>query len=180
MRRKRTTRAAADPAWLSAVGPGLAKGILSLFFVTVAVVNTSDIAWPAVSWPMFSQRVVDYPGDVYEADLFKAIDASGQGFWIRSSNLWGNDRYQIGDKMIARSLDTNHPRCAIHRSAVIKLIRFEYPQHEIERVEIWHLTWDVDLDSVPALIFDAPRGTRLLASFTEDKLMPEGSSEGDK
>jgi hypothetical protein len=178
MRRFNLPQIAAGLTQNSSVGPILAKCTLVLFFITLAVVNKSDRAWPAVSWPMFSSKTVTYPGDIYEADLIKAIDVSGHEIWIRSGDLWGNDRYQIVDKMIVKILDTSHPKCAVHRSSLFNLIRFEYSQHDLERVEIWKLTWSTELDKNPPLHFDTPNGATLLASYTKNQLIPD-SSFGD-
>lgn len=153
--------------WTTA-GRVLGKAVIGLFLLSVAVVEKRDIAWPALSWPMFSTRTTQYPGGTYQADLLCAVDTSGEILWIRASDLWGIARYQIGSEMITGALDTRSPRCQAHRKTAIDLIRYVHPELDVDRIEIWRLTWDIDLNARMPLNFDKPRESVLLASYSPD------------
>lgn len=136
--------------------------------MAIAIFNTKDTPWPAVSWPMFSSRNPQYPGEFYEANLVLAHDALGNTRWIRAGNLWGMDRYQVGLRLINGSVSESDPKVHKHRRALIDCIRIKYPEFETHRLEIWNLTWKLDLDADRALDFDRPHESVLLASFGDE------------
>ena len=148
----------------------LAIGVLLLFVVTVFVVDKRTFAWPTATWPMYSLRPMSYPEPTYTGRLYFASDDDGNGFWVRPNDLWGADRYSVTKDMIARGLDAERTDARDHLVAAIDLIRFKYPNHDVTRVEIWELTWNLDLDAVPSLIFETPDERTLLATFSYESL----------
>lgn len=155
-------------AFPGALGRALARFVLLAFVVVIAIFNTKDTLWPAVSWPMFSSRKPQYPGEFYEANVILAFDVHGNTRWIRTVDLWGIDRYQIGLRLISGSVSVTDPRIAKHRRALIDCIRIRYPDFETQHVEIRKLTWKLDLDAEHTLDFDRPHESLLLASFGDE------------
>ncbi len=167
----------ADGSIRESTGRLLARCTLLLFLVAIAIFNTRDVAWPAVSWPMFSARNPQYPGETYEANLIKALDSDGSSLWIRPGDLWGMDRYQVGTKLIAGSIDTTDPRQRKHQHALLACVRFWAKNFEVSTIEIWHLTWNLELDSNPALRFDEPATSTLIMAFGDDSASQPAETE---
>lgn len=152
---------------VGAIGRLLARLVLVAFFSAVAIFNTKDTAWPAVSWPMFSQRTTPYPVNLYERNVVRALDEHGQEMWIRPRDLWGMDRYHVGLRQISGSIDQNDPRVSKHRRGLIDCVRMKYPEFDTRRIEIWKLTWTLDFEADQPLEFTHPHESLLLASFGE-------------
>lgn len=147
----------------------LAVGVVVVCVAAMIVEDKRTFAWPAVTWPMYSDRPMPYPPDSYVGKLYFAADGLGGGFWVRPSDLWGADRYSVTKDMISRSLDPERPDGDAHRLAAIDLIRYKY-NRTVSHVEIWELRWDVDYDASPPLIFDEPADRVLLDSFSYETL----------
>lgn len=153
---------------VAALGRILARLVLLAFFLSVAIFDTNDSAWPAVSWPMFSQRTTPYTGQFYQRNVVRVLESNGRTHWIRPKDLWSMDRYHVGLRLINGSVSESDPRVAKHRRALIDCIRIKYPEFEPHRVEIWRLIWKLDLDAEHALDFDHPHESLLLASFGDE------------
>ncbi|RNC82393.1 MAG: hypothetical protein ED559_11610 [Phycisphaera sp.] len=149
----------------------LAVGVLVLFFVSILIADKRTFAWPAVTWPMYSGRYLSYPEETYTKKLYRAITVDPEdSFWVRPNQLWGADRYSVSYDLMNRALNTERADADEHKLAAIDLIRYKFPRAEIAEIEIWELTWAVDLDSVPAIEFDEPIARQLHASFSYESL----------
>ena len=146
----------------------LARFVFLIFLISVGVFNTRDTAWPAVSWPMFSSRTTEYPDRKYSAEVIRVHDQSGNGFWVRAGDLWGIDRSPVSRRLIEGSIDADAPRAEKHRRALMDCIRLKFPESTVKRLEIWRLTWEVDLEEVGEFDFDHPSEAVLLAAFGDE------------
>ena len=160
-------------------GRVLARTVLLVFLISIGVFNTNDTAWPAVSWPMFSTRTTDYPRPGYSAEVIRVYDTFGKGFWVRAGDLWGIDRKPVADRLIEGSIDVEAPRAGKHRRALMDCIRMRFPDSDVQRLEIWRLNWEVDLDAVERFDLENPDEAVLIAAFGETELGVHDSS-GDR
>jgi hypothetical protein len=137
--------------------------LLVILVAALALVQRSSEAWPIVTWPVYSQLVLDTPAPTREALEVRVRTASGRVVVLRQEDLIEPSRNAIADMALAGALDR-----ADERAYLVKLSRIAVDE-PIESLEIWRVIWRVDIRAVPPIDADRPMAQQRLATFHPDE-----------
>jgi hypothetical protein len=154
-------RAADDPAVLRR-RLRVTVGLLAAIVVGIALAGRSYETWPVSAWPVYSRVRAVVPGPTTAALEVRAVTAGGTTHRLRSDELVEFSRVGIARGAIAASVDD-----ADVRPYLAHLVE-RAVDGELDRVEVWEVTWAVDAGAVPPLDRADPVRERRLAAFRPD------------
>lgn len=122
--------------------------------------------WPFVYWDLYSRENPQVPQSASRTVL-RVLDIGNQWHWLRSMDIYTLDddtsKQSPGRNLIQGSFESNSQQRQYRSTLVIRLE--EILGSEVETVEAWQLTWNVNFDSYPPLQFAQPETTKKIGSF---------------
>lgn len=144
---------------------------VELFIVGVVLVllrsSGEQRHWPFVYWDLYSGGNYSIPQSAKRVEL-RVLDTGGQWHSIRSMDLYTLDddtSIQIsGQSIIQRSFDDTAEERQRFRSSLVERVE-AILEKEVETIEAWQYTWNIDFDKYPPLEIDQPVKTQKLGSL---------------
>lgn len=140
----------------------LTIGALVVLIGGLGLVERSTVWWPIVTWPVYSELRVERPGPTLAALEVRVRTADGDTEVLRQEDLVEPSRNSIADDALEGAVDGIPDR--VYLAALAQRAVGE----EITELEIWEVTWLVDIEAVPPLDRDDPVSDHLIVAFAPD------------
>ncbi len=123
--------------------------------------------WPLVYWPMYSSEKPKIPKTASRLEL-RILDTAGQWHSLLPMDIYTLDDdtsiQEPGQEIIMQSFGEQPKQGKIYRPYLVKHIE-AILGIEVETIEAWHYTWNVNFDVYPPLQLSQPEKVKKLGSF---------------
>jgi hypothetical protein len=128
--------------------------LLAVLLAGLAVAKRRSDFWPLVSWPVYDDVTPDGPDPTESLLEVRARDVKGRTHVLRVEDLVEASREQLADLALEGALEDEAGRAYLGRLVDRRV------DEDVERVELWELTFEVDPDAVPPIDLDDPLSER--------------------
>ncbi len=140
------------------------QALLLALIAALGLIGKRIDYWPVVTWPVYASVRPQLPGPT--ASLLEArvrTRDGGDPHVLRSADLVERSRHRLADEALARAASPD--ATAAERAFLARLAGHALPAAELEAIEVWELTFAVDVAVRPPLDLDRPARERLRAAF---------------
>ncbi|ESA32082.1 hypothetical protein N836_28415 [Leptolyngbya sp. Heron Island J] len=124
--------------------------------------------WPFTWWDMYSTGSPEKPPTEVSRIELHIVDSTGEQHVLRPMDLYTLDddtSNQVpGHRLMHNALADDAEQQAIYRPYLIQQIEFVLDT-QIEQVEAWHYSWQVDFAQQPPIDINQPAQTVLIERF---------------
>jgi hypothetical protein len=136
--------------------------LLVAIVLALGVAQRHSDLWPLVTWPVYDRLGANVPPST-ETDLeVRVRTARGRTYALRAEELVEFSRRAIADDALEGSVEDAEDRTFLARLVDAAV------DGDVERIEVWEVTWSVDVTAVRPLDRDHPWRERRLAAFTPE------------
>lgn len=119
--------------------------MLGVILVVTLIIGKSRLAWPIVTWPMYSYKTQVYPPDTFERDYLRVFMADGQTRRVEIAGFFPEGRASVMEDIIEVAINDADPNGQYKaRRSVLWLFSLRMPGQAIASIEVRREMWDVD------------------------------------
>jgi hypothetical protein len=133
--------------------------LLVLFVAALGVLQRRERFWPLVAWNVYDRVRPEVPGTSTSLLEVRATTTDGRTTVLRSQDLVEVSQIAIADLALAGAVTDVDDRTYLSR-----LVR-RVVGDDVETLEVWKVSWRVDVNHSPPLVVAQPSGMQRLATF---------------